>query len=34
VKEECEGVAWGLVLKLEKKFPEHEVMIALGVVYP
>lgn len=33
MKEECEGVAWGLVLGLEKQFPNHEVMIALGVVY-
>jgi hypothetical protein len=33
VKEECEGVAWGLVLELEKRFPDHEVMIALRVIY-
>ncbi len=33
VKEECEGAAWGLVLELEKQFPNHEVMIALGVIY-
>ncbi len=34
VKEECEGITWGLMLELEKCFPKHEVMIALGVIYP
>jgi hypothetical protein len=34
VKDECKGVAQGLVSKLEKQFPEHEMMIALGVIYP
>jgi hypothetical protein len=34
VKEECEGVTWGLMSELEKCFPEHEVMIVLGVIYP
>jgi hypothetical protein len=33
VKEECEGVAWGLVSELEKQFLNHEVMIVLGVFY-
>jgi len=33
VKEDYESVAWGLVLELEKRFLEHEVMTALGVVY-
>jgi hypothetical protein len=33
VKDECEGAIWGLVSKLEKQFPWHEVMIALGVIY-
>jgi hypothetical protein len=34
VKEECEGIAWGLMSELEKCFLEHEVMNALGVIYP
>ncbi len=34
VKDECEGITWGLMSELEKCFPKHEVMIALGVIYP
>jgi hypothetical protein len=34
VKEECEGAAQGLISELEVQFPEQEIMIALGVVYP
>jgi hypothetical protein len=34
VKEKCEGIAYGLMSKLEKCFPKREVMIALGVIYP
>jgi hypothetical protein len=34
VKDECEGAFQGFILKLEHCFPQHEVMIALGVIYP
>ncbi len=34
VKDECKGVAHGLVFELEKQFPEHEVMTILGVIHP
>ncbi len=34
VKDECKGVAHGLVFELEKQFPEHEVMTILGVTHP
>jgi hypothetical protein len=34
MKKKCEGATWGIVLELEKWLSKHEVMIALGVVYP
>jgi len=34
VKEKCEGAIRKLISKLEIQFPEQEIMIALGVVYP
>jgi hypothetical protein len=34
VKNESEGVARDLILKLECCFPQHAVMTALGVIYP
>jgi hypothetical protein len=33
VKEECEGVARNLILKLKCCFLAHEIMINLGVIY-
>jgi hypothetical protein len=33
VKEECEGVAHNLVLKLKCCFLAHEIMITLGIIY-
>ncbi len=32
-KSSCENFAWALVLELEVKFPKHELVLALGVVY-
>jgi hypothetical protein len=32
-KSSCEDFAQALVLELEVKFPNHELMLALGVVY-
>jgi hypothetical protein len=32
-KSRCENFAWTLVLELEVKFPKHELVLALGVVY-
>jgi hypothetical protein len=34
VKQQCEGATIGLIKKLEKHFPKHQVMMTLGVVYP
>lgn len=34
MKDECQGVANGLIQELEKLFLEHEIMIVLGVIYP
>jgi len=33
VKEECEGVVWGLIDELHRQFPTNKIMITLGVVY-
>lgn len=33
VKDECEGAFRGFILKFERCFPQHEMMIALGVIY-
>ncbi len=32
MKDECEVVFWSLVSELEKWFPKHEMMTALGIV--
>lgn len=34
VKDECYGATHNLLEGLENCFPKHEIMIALGVVYP
>jgi hypothetical protein len=34
MKDECQGVANGLIEELEKLFLEHEIMIVLGVINP
>jgi hypothetical protein len=34
LKDACEGGTWHVVGELEQHFPKHDVMIALGVVYP
>lgn len=34
MKEECKGIAQGLIENLQSHFLPHEVMIAMGVVYP
>jgi hypothetical protein len=34
MKDECQGVANGLIEELEKLFLEHEIMIVFGVIYP
>ncbi len=34
LKDTCEGGTQHVVGELEQHFPKHDVMIALGVVYP
>ncbi len=34
VKQQCEGAMAGLIKELERHFPEHQVMMTLGAVYP
>jgi hypothetical protein len=33
MKDECQGVANGLIEELEKVFLDHEIMIVLSVIY-
>ncbi len=34
VKQQCEGAMVSLIKELERRFPNHQIMMMLGVVYP